>query len=146
MTYVITLSVSILLVGIFLFLLRVEKKRNGRFFAHMRDILDAHVARASFIFTNVDWGEFAGHITRTSIEHAVHELAHRTLLLVRSLERLLTGVVRTLRARREGVLLPKTDTNSRIARVTGFVRETFHRTRHEKDENNSIVEEESSRL
>lgn len=145
MTYVITLSVSILLLGMFLFLLRVEKTRERRIFSHGREILDARVARFTFIFTNVDWGEFAGHITRTSLENAVHELAHRTLLLVRSLERSLTQVVRALRARREGVLLPKTDTSSRIMRVKGFVRETFHRTRHEPEQVSGIVEEEISR-
>jgi len=137
MTYLITLSVSVLLLASFIVLVYIETRRERRVFSRGREVLDAKVARLTFIFTNVNWGEFAGHITRTSIETAIHELAHRTLLLVRSIERSLTGVVRALRARRDGIVLPSVESGSRISRAKVFVRDTFHRTRHVGDSENS---------
>lgn len=69
-------------------------------------MLDKRVARVSFIIAHVDWSAFAKHLVRSNTERALHDVAHGSLIVVRFIERTLTGVVRAMRERRSGLVLP----------------------------------------
>lgn len=83
----------------FLVLTLIERRRGLRVLGVWRNRLDARVARASFIVAHVDWSAFTKHLLRTSAERIVHDIAHTSLIAVRTLERVLTRTVRYLRER-----------------------------------------------
>jgi len=94
-------GLSIVLVGGFFVLTTYEQRRGTRVFAEYRMRLDAFVTRVLFITTHVDFEAFLRETLRIVGARIVHDLAHIMLLLVRAAERLLTRLVRHLRARHE---------------------------------------------
>lgn len=100
MIYGILIGLSFALLGGFLMLTAFEGKRGLRVAGAFRNKLDAQVARVAFIATHVDWRAFFRHLLGTLFERAVHDIASGTLGFVRSVERILTRTVRSIRARR----------------------------------------------
>ncbi|MDB4992307.1 MAG: hypothetical protein JWL75_552 [Parcubacteria group bacterium] len=136
-SYLIAIFIPLgILVG-FLLLITVEGRRGARIILPGRRYqFDLKAARALFILKHVDWGAFAHDLTRTGIERMAHDIAHSTLMAVRALERQLTQVVRTLRARREHPLFPisAADRPSRIQTTISYVKKTVRRSRKQPTE------------
>ena len=99
MSYLITIGVCAFLLISFIVFLYVERKMGKRFFATQRTRTDRKVARASFMFIHIDWGGFFGHLAKLSLERAAHDIVHGTLVVVRTVERVLTGMIKSLRER-----------------------------------------------
>lgn len=78
-----------------------EMRRSTRFYAPERARLDRAIERVAFIFANVDIGEFFKGELRHLASRTGHDIAHVSLLAVRAVERLLTRLVRRLRAHPE---------------------------------------------
>ena len=104
MPYLISILVAGVLFLAFLLLTVYESRRGERFFAAFRYKLDTKVARAGFLIEHIDWGAFTAHLTRTSLNTVAHDVAHSTLMLVRSAERNLTRAVNALHIRKENAL------------------------------------------
>jgi hypothetical protein len=99
--YLIFILLSIaLLVGFFL-LTKSEAQKGVRYLAPRRSALDAQVGRIEFILTHVDFASFAREEGRRLFGLVSHALAHLSLQLVRSVERLLTRTVRHLRTQHQ---------------------------------------------
>lgn len=129
MPYLISILAASLLFFGFLSLTLVEARRGARLFARFRYRLDARVSRAQFLFEHIDWGAFTAHLTRTSIETLAHDMAHGTLLLVRSLERGLTRFVRALRMRRDSALPPREPDAPRLTGAVTYLKQNLQRSR-----------------
>ncbi|MDO8407718.1 MAG: hypothetical protein Q7S95_00570 [bacterium] len=80
-------------------LLTLESRRGARFFASHRARLDQAVEQGTFIVTHVDFASFAREEAMRFAHRLTHDLAHLSLTSVRILERLLTRLVRHLRAK-----------------------------------------------
>lgn len=99
MSYLIPIGITAFLLVGFVIFLYVEKKVGKRLFAPLRTRTDSNVSRASFMFSHIDWGGFFGHLAKLSLERVAHDLVHGVLLAVRTVERVLTGMIKTLRER-----------------------------------------------
>lgn len=100
MLYAILIALSLILFGGFFVLVAFERKRGLRVAGMLRNKLDKRVARIAFIVRHVDWGAFVKHLTSSTTERILHDIAHGILRFVRTTERLLTRLVKTLRERR----------------------------------------------
>lgn len=100
MGYLIAITVSIGLFGAYFAFVGYEARSGRRAFASVRERFDARVSRAVFIIRHVDWSAFVGESVRTGSQKVVHTVAEGSLYAVRSIERLLTRLVRALRERR----------------------------------------------
>ncbi len=89
---------TFLLLAAYTGLLVFEIRRGKRFLATYRGQLDRFVAQGSFIFAHVDFASFLRDESRRIAHRLTHDLAHFSLLSVRAVERLLTRLVRKLRA------------------------------------------------
>jgi len=130
--HLVLIAVPLALLGLFLALVGHEERSGRRLIlAGQRYHFDQKMERASFIVRHVDWGAFFNDLTRSGAERALHDIAHTTLIFVRALERELTSVVRTLRARREPNALPPANAEelSRIAAATAYVKKAVRRSR-----------------
>jgi hypothetical protein len=124
--------IPLVLLALFLILVSYEERRGTRLvLAGYRHHLDRRAARAAFVIKHVDWGAFMSHLTRTSLERLLHDLAHSTLIVVRLIERQLTRVVRTLRARRDEPILParSAERPSRLESAVTLVKKTVRSSR-----------------
>ncbi|KND47567.1 MAG: hypothetical protein AB199_04000 [Parcubacteria bacterium C7867-004] len=101
MLYLILIGLSLILFGGFLLLTAFERSRGMRMAGIARNRLDAHMARLSFIIAHVDWSAFAKHLAGSLASRVMHDVTHAILVLVRSLERILTRTVKGLREKRE---------------------------------------------
>ncbi len=135
MIYLILIAVSLLLFGGFLLLTAVEKKRGLRVAGKIRNHLDARTSRTLFIVSHVDWSAFIKHLVVSVTERAAHDIAHAVLSVVRTLERLLTRAVKSLRERR-GISAPLEDAEDGklFERVLTRMRRTIRNTRRLKKE------------
>lgn len=123
MPYLISILIAGLLFFGFLLLTYYEARRGTRLFAGSRYKLDKKVGRMVFLLEHVDWGAFTAHVTKTSLNTLAHDIAHGTLIAVRTVERFLTRAVYSLRRRRDDATLPPGP--SRIeSRVTN-IRDNF---------------------
>lgn len=96
--YLIFILVTLaLLIGFFL-LTEYEARRGARLFAQKRADLDRNVERVEFILAHVDLGAFLRDEVRRIAGRLSHDVAHLSLQSVRAAERLLTRLVRHLRA------------------------------------------------
>lgn len=132
MSYFILILVPSVLLGLFLALVSYEERIGRRVVLEgRRHLFDTKMARVAFVARHVDWGAFLSDLTRTSIERAVHDIAHATLLGVRFVERKLTELVRTLRSRSDQPLFParKTDTPSGFTKAMTSIRKSVQRSR-----------------
>lgn len=131
MTYLLLIGIPLALLVLFLALVTFEERSNRRILAGRRMALDLKVERASFVLRHVDWGAFLNDLLHTAFERALHDIAHGSLIAVRALERELTGVVRTLRSRREQPTLAPRDAAkpTRVEAAVSYVRKTVRRSR-----------------
>lgn len=130
--HLILIGVPLALLTLFLVLTGYERSRGRRLLlVGSRYRLDQKTERAAFVVEHVDWGAFLNDLTRASAERALHDIAHTSLIVVRAVERELTSIVRTLRARREPAALPAPDReeSSRIATATAYLKKTMSRSR-----------------
>lgn len=97
MGYLAFVCVALALFFGFLLVTRIEARRGNRFFAHLRNAFDRSMMRVAFISTHVDFKSFVREEGRRLGAHLAHDLAHVSLVVVRSVERLLTRAVRHLR-------------------------------------------------
>ena len=108
-----------LLVG-FVALTKYEAQHGVRFFASPREQLDAFTKRVEFIIENVDLAAFA----RDEVHHATnnigHFFAHLSLQVVRSVERLLTRLVRHLRVQNEESISPRENAREFVKTLSDF--------------------------
>src|SRR3989344_5624002 len=97
MTYLILVLLTLsLLVGFFL-LTSYEASHGIRLFVGPRTRLDQQSARIEFIVEHVDLGAFARDEIRRMAGIVSHAVVHFSLQIVRTVERLLTRLVRNLR-------------------------------------------------
>ena len=129
MHYIIAILITLGLLAAFLVVVSIEERSGKRMLAGPRYNLDARVARVAFIVKHVDWGAFSAEIARTSFDRALHDTAHATLIAVRALERFLTRVVRSLRARQDTPVLAPRTTPPPVERAVAYLRKTVRRTR-----------------
>lgn len=115
---------ALILLGGFLVLTALERKRGARVFQSLRAKLDKQVGRVVFIITHVDWSAFIKHVVRTASERVAHDVVHGTLVAVRFLERLLTRAVRALRERQSGARTLPRESRQRLP-----IRETLQKFR-----------------
>lgn len=106
MSHLVLILLSLALIGAFFAVTDYEMRRGARFFAPARARLDERIERVIFIVTHVDFGAFVQDEARRLIGRASHDLAHLSLQFVRATERLLTRLVRSLRARYAGAAAP----------------------------------------
>jgi hypothetical protein len=126
MIYLASILVSIALFIGFLGLTIVEARKGTRVvLASSRTKLDHHVARASFVLKNVNWTSFFFQAFLSFAERIVHDVAQWSLVVVRFIERELTGVVRSLRYRRPNMLAPKPSRVPLRTQISKYLRSTF---------------------
>ena len=128
MPYFIIIGLSFLLLGGFLLLTAFEGRKGFRALGGVRGRLDRTMSRATFIAQHVDWRAFARELAATVFERVVHDVAHTSLRIVRTIERALTRVVRFLRERR-GLPLEDGQERSPLARGAEKVRAALRRSR-----------------
>ncbi len=130
MTYLIILLVSLALFIGFLVLTRFEKKRGLRVAGMLRNKLDARTSHAAFVVSHVDWSAFLKHLVVSVAERIAHDVVHATLLVVRTVERLLTRTVKYLREKRGAAPLPDTDEIQRpVTRTLAYLRQALRNAR-----------------
>lgn len=99
--------ISLVLVVGYIALLTLESRRGARFFAPQRTRLDQAVEQGTFILTHVDFASFAAEEAKRLAHRLTHDLAHFSLQSVRTAERLLTRLVRHLRAKNTSTHAPQ---------------------------------------
>lgn len=99
--YIIAVAVPLALLIGFLVLTSIEAASGVRMLGGVRRRLDRRIGQLSFIIAHVDLGSFARETVRAFFERVLHDLAHGTLVAVRSVERMLTRLVRHLRVERQ---------------------------------------------
>ncbi len=130
MTYLISILVSLALFVGFLLLTLFEKKRGLRVAGELRNKLDAKVSRALFVLSHVDWSAFLKHLVVTGTQRIAHDVAHATLLAVRTVERLLTRAVKYLRERRGAGPLPESSEQLRpLERSLAYLKRSIRQAR-----------------
>jgi hypothetical protein len=100
MTYLLLLLGSIALLAGFFIVTSYETRGGIRFFSLHRSRLDQAAEHFAFVWNHVDFGSFI----RTEVRHFARQIehgsVHLTLRAVRSVERLLTRLVRYLHSSR----------------------------------------------
>jgi len=81
-------------------MLTYESRSGARLFGAERSALDARVDHAVFILTHIDFVAFVREEGKHLLARIGHDSAHLVLQSVRAVERLLTRIVRALRAHR----------------------------------------------
>ncbi|MFI5260415.1 MAG: hypothetical protein ACHQU0_01295 [Candidatus Paceibacteria bacterium] len=120
MTYLVLVLVALALLIGFVLSVRYERKQGSRFFASERGRFDAQVERAEFIIANVDLGAFARDEIRHAMTRMGHTVAHFSLQAVRATERLLTRLVRHLRAQHEEEIAPRETAREFVKTLSEF--------------------------
>jgi len=108
-----------LLVG-FLVLSDYEARRGTRLFARERVRLDGRVERIEFILTHVDFKAFLREEIRRITQRVVHDIVHFSLQAVRAVERLLTRLIRYLRAQRAVDTVPRESAREFVKTLSDF--------------------------
>lgn len=114
------LIAAIILFAGFFWLTWFEDRRGERFLAPLRVRIDESAERAKFLLEHVDFASFL----REELSRLAHKLghffAHITLQAVRSVERLLTRLVRYLRARHEEIAPPRENVREFVRTLSDF--------------------------
>ena len=103
MAYLIFILISLALLVGFVALSSYETGRGVRFFARERTRLDERVEQVAFIVSHVDLAAFAREEFHRLAKRVAHFVAHHSLNAVRTVERLLTRLVRRLRMERAAI-------------------------------------------
>lgn len=120
MAYLVAVLVLLALLVGFVVLTRYEAKRGMRFFAPERDALDTSVGNVAFIIAHVDLAAFAKDEISRALNSIGHTIAHLSLQAVRSVERLLTRLVRHLRTRHESDAAPRESAREFVKTLSDF--------------------------
>ncbi len=132
MAYLIAVFVLLALLVGFVVLTRYEAQRGVRFFAPERDALDKNVERLGFIVAHVDLLSFARDELSRALNQLGHLIAHFSLQAVRAVERLLTRLVRHLRARNQETVAPRETAREFVKTLSDF-KGTLKATHPESD-------------
>ncbi len=120
MPYVIFILTTIVLLTCFFVLTSYEGRRGRRLFAQERTRLDQHVARIEFVAAHVDLGAFARDEIRRTAGIVGHAIVHLSLRVVRTIERLLTRLVRHLRPPHIIDATPRESTRAFVKTLSDF--------------------------
>ncbi len=120
MAYLIFVLVSLGLLAGFFALTSYEARRDARFYASQRDRLDHTVERAIFVSEHVNFGEFLRDEVRHLTSRIGHSVAHVSLIVVRVVERLLTRLVRRMRANPEIDTAPRETAREFVKTLSDF--------------------------
>ena len=120
MLYFVFIALSLILLAGFIALTQYESNHGVRFFAPQRTSLDAFVERAQFIIEHVDLAAFAREELRRASTSVGHEVVTLSLQVVRSVERLLTRLVRHLRTKNESANVPHESTREFVRTLSDF--------------------------
>lgn len=97
MALAIAIAVVALLLAGFLFLTALEGRRGARVMPGARAALDAAALRAAATLSSGRILTSAAHAASIASRHAVHEVVHIVLIVIRAIERTLTRIVRAIR-------------------------------------------------
>ncbi len=97
-----------------------ESRRGTRFLVPHRVRLDRTIERSAFIFAHVDFASFAHEEAKRFTHRLTHDVAHLSLTSVRILERLLTRLVRHLRAKSISERTPQESARSFVRTLSEF--------------------------
>lgn len=128
MAYLVLFVLALVLFFGFLGLTALEGRRGTRFFAPARATFDAKVARVEAALQHVDFSAFAWHLTKDVSGRVVHDVAHVTLIIVRSLERLLTRIVRYMRGK-VAPAVPVEGKRSAFVETISYFKKTLRRSK-----------------
>lgn len=120
MVYLLLISFSALLLLGFIALAQYETTHGVRYFAARRSMLDETVERAQFIVEHVDLAAFAREEIRRAGTIVGHAIVNVSLQAVRSVERVLTRLVRYLRTQHESVAVPHESTREFVRTLSDF--------------------------
>lgn len=120
MGYLIFISGALALFIGFLILSEYEMRRGVRLFARKRAYLDEHIARIEFIIAHVDFGAFLSEEVRHLFHLVVQEIVHLSLQTVRTVERLLTRLVRHLHTQRAIDPIPRENAREFVKTLSDF--------------------------
>ncbi len=120
MAYLIVDLIALALVIGFFVLSNYEAQKGVRVFAEKRVRLDAQVARATFILTHVNFGSFLREEISNLAHRIAHDIAHVSLQVVRVIERVLTHLVRYLRAQRATDTVPHENAREFVKVLSDF--------------------------
>lgn len=120
MIHIIFILVALaLLVGFFI-LTNYETQHGTRFYAPERARLDRTVERVEFILENVNIGAFLRDEVHHFVSRAGHDIVHFSLVVVRAIERVLTRLVRNMRARPEVDTAPRETAREFVKTLSDF--------------------------
>ena len=108
-----------LLVG-YVGFLALESRRGARFFESRRTRLDQAVGQGMFVLTHVDFAGFVREEAMRFAHRLTHDMAHLSLTSIRILERLLTRLVRYLRARSTNAYTPQESARPFVRTLSEF--------------------------
>lgn len=120
MTYLIIVLITLVLLIGFVLLTQYEAQHGVRFFGTRRAKLDAAVERIEFIVEHVDLAAFVQEEVRHAGTRLGHALVNLSLQAVRSVERLLTRLVRYLRMRQDGNIAPRETAREFVKTLSEF--------------------------
>ncbi len=120
MTYLIFILITLVLLVGFFALTSYENRRGARAIAPLRARLDQQVERGEFIMANVDLSAFARDEIRRVVGIVGHAMAHLSLQAVRTIERLLTRLVRRLRPSYTVDAMPRESTRAFVKTLSDF--------------------------
>ena len=116
----------------FIVLTQYETQHGIRFFRAPRERFDVHVERVMFIVTHVDFLAFVQDTLRQGVNHAGHVIAHFSLQVVRAVERVLTRLVRHLRAKNEAPV-PRRESSREFVKTLSDFKDTLTTTHLESE-------------
>lgn len=120
MAYLLLIALSSLLLAGFIALTQYETTHGVRYFAARREKLDGFVERAQFILEHVDLAAFLREEVRRAAAITGHAIVTLSLRAVRSVERLLTRLVRHLRTQHESIDAPHESTREFVRTLSDF--------------------------
>ncbi len=120
MLYFIFIALSLILLAGFIALTQYESSHGVRFFAPQRASFDGAIERAQFIIEHVDLAAFIQEELRRASTNVGHEVVTLSLQAVRSVERLLTRLVRHLRTKNESANVPHESTREFVRTLSDF--------------------------
>jgi hypothetical protein len=120
MLYLILILCSVTLLTGFVLLVRYEEQHAVRFFAPKRSEFDVLIERMQFIIQHVDLAAFLQEELRRALTALGHAVVNVSLQAVRSVERLLTRLVRHLRTRSENAEAPLESTREFVKTLSDF--------------------------
>lgn len=141
MLHLILIGTACLLLGGFLLLTQFEQKTAVRIMGSVRGKLDHKLTQMAFVARHVDWPAFFSHTLKIVVVRVAHDIAHGTLLLVRSMERTLTRFVKYMRSN-PLVALQKKDPSVRRLHLPGFMSRVVFPIKTPKEKPVVLEEEE----